>query len=70
MQMQREAEHQEQHDWVKGTGSYESFLRNLQHTGGGHARSDSGGAKDAGSPLRRGMRDGGGEMLPMKGDRF
>ena len=70
MQMLREAEHHEQSDWPKGNGSYESFLRNLQHTGNGHTRSDSGGAKEAGSPLRRGMRDGGGEMLPMMDERF
>lgn len=38
-----------------------------------HSDDDGEGGVDeggSGSPLRRGMRAGGGEMLPMMGDRF
>jgi membrane protein involved in colicin uptake len=74
MQMQREAQH---HDWSKTQGGFDQFFKGLQKTtgnnsGGGGAGGGSGsgsGASTQGSPLKYEM-GGGGEMLPMMGDRF
>ena len=79
LQMQREAEAQAArpplitHD----RNSYRAFVRDLQsgtnthaHAHGGHDVSFRGASGDgtSGSPLRRGMRAAGGEMLPMMQD--
>ena len=66
----------QQHEWAKGHSGYGNFVRISQQAGRGvltHSDSDGGGGVDeggSGSPLRKGMRAGGGEMLPMMGDQF
>lgn len=76
MQMQREAQH---HEWSKSQGGFDQFFKGLQkaavNTGGGSGGGSGGGGgggsgtSTQGSPLKYEM-GGGGEMLPMMGDRF
>lgn len=82
MQMQREAQH---HEWSKSQGGFDQFFKGLQKAGGSAGGGSGGGvggvgvggggsgggsgASTQGSPLKYEM-GGGGEMLPMMGDRF
>ena len=74
MQMQREAQ---QHEWTRAQqGGFDHFFRGLQSAAAnGHERHIDGGRISGGSgtmqgsPLKYEM-GGGGEMLPMMGDKF